>query len=428
MTVAARRARTARSWWSRAAWFAMMAGSNLATPLYAIYEREFGFSKAVLTLVFATYALVLAPSLLVFGQLSDRLGRRRVMAAGFATATVGLVLFALASGLPWLFAARAVQGLAVGMISGAAAAALVELDPAPQEDRAALFAALAQAGGSASGPLVAGVLAEWAPERLVLPFAIFIVLGVVRDGRRAGDPRARPGRPRPRCTIVRPSVPPEIRVLFARVSLTGAAVWAVAALFLSVVPSYAAELLDTSNLALLGAISALMLAASCAAQIAARRVRAHARMQAAGLRPARRGPARARRWPSRPARCRPARRRPAHRRRPRARLPRRPGPAQPRRPARPPRRGQRGLLHADLPRRRDRGHLDRPPHAPRRALHRGDRVRRTSSRHGRRHDRLLSARRRRGTYRGLSPLGWAGRSSRSPWAAAMTVRATPSHE
>ena len=63
-----------------AAWFAMMAGTNLATPLYAVYEREFGFSSAVLTLVFATYALVLAPSLLLFGQLSDRLGRRRVMA------------------------------------------------------------------------------------------------------------------------------------------------------------------------------------------------------------------------------------------------------------------------------------------------------------------------------------------------------------
>src|SRR5262245_30497391 len=153
-----------------AAWFAMMGATNLATPLYALYEREFSFSSAVLTLVFATYALVLAPSLLVFGKLSDRLGRRRVMAGGFATATLGLGCFAAASGLPWLFAARAIQGLAVGMISGAAAAALVELDPAPEEDRAALLTALAQAGGSASGPIIAGLLAEWAPARLILPF------------------------------------------------------------------------------------------------------------------------------------------------------------------------------------------------------------------------------------------------------------------
>ena len=282
MTVAAGRARTTAFMVVGAAWFAMMAGSNLATPLYAIYEGEFGFSKAVLTLVFATYALVLAPSLLLFGQLSDRLGRRRVMAAGFATATVGLILFAIAASLAWLFAARAVQGLAVGMISGAAAAALVELDPAPQEDRAALFAALAQAGGSASGPLIAGMLAEWAPARLVLPFAVFICLGVVATAAALAIPE--PGRVvGGRITIVRPSVPAEIRSLFVRVSVTGAAVWAVAAFFLSVVPSYAAELLDTSNLALLGAISALMLATSCAAQIAARRATAHDRMQAIGL-------------------------------------------------------------------------------------------------------------------------------------------------
>src|SRR3954468_8810616 len=111
MTSTVQRARAGAFLVVGAAWFAVMAGSNLATPLYALYEREFGFSSAVLTLVFATYALVLAPSLLVFGKLPDRLGRRRVMAGGYAMATVGLVLFALAGGLGSLFAARAIQGL-----------------------------------------------------------------------------------------------------------------------------------------------------------------------------------------------------------------------------------------------------------------------------------------------------------------------------
>src|SRR3954451_14887789 len=95
----------------------------------------------------------------------ERLCRHRGISTGLANPAGGLGLFALASGLAWLCAARAVQGLAVGMISGAASAALVELDPAPSEQRAALFAALAQAGGSAAGPILAGPLGGGAAGR-----------------------------------------------------------------------------------------------------------------------------------------------------------------------------------------------------------------------------------------------------------------------
>ena len=318
------------------AWFATMAGANLATPLYAVYEREFGFSSAVLTVVFATYMIVLAPSLLVFGQLSDRFGRRRVMAAGFATATLGLVTFAAAQSLPWLFAARSLQGVAVGMVAGAAAAALVELDPAPQEERAALFTSLAQAGGSGSGPRDRRDAGRMGPPPARPP------VRPVRPLRRRGDhlrprhPGARGEDERGQATfkLVRPSVPAEIRTLFLRASLTGAAVWAVASTFLSVVPSYAGELLDTANLALLGAVSGTMLATSCAAQIAVRkRPPAHARDQAVGLLLLAVGlvalvlafPANSLAAPDRGRR--------AQRRGPRARHPRRAGADQPRRAA-----------------------------------------------------------------------------------------------
>ena len=64
------------------AFSAMLLSANLATPLYAVWARQFGFSTAVLALIFAVYALVLVPALLTFGQLSDRLGRRVVIAIG----------------------------------------------------------------------------------------------------------------------------------------------------------------------------------------------------------------------------------------------------------------------------------------------------------------------------------------------------------
>jgi MFS family permease len=168
-------------------WLVLMAGANLATPLYAVYAEDFGFSSLVLTSVFATYAIVLVPALIVFGRLSDRFGRRPVLFVGLVTACVALGLFAAAQSTGWLYAARAVQGLAVGMISAAATAALVELDPDGDRRRAALLAGLAQAGGSALGPLFAGLVAQWAPDPLRLPFllalgatavAAFVTLGV----------------------------------------------------------------------------------------------------------------------------------------------------------------------------------------------------------------------------------------------------------
>src|SRR5437016_5899356 len=48
-----------------------MAGANLATPLYAVYAGHFRFSDLVLTSVFATYAFVLVPALILFGRPGD---------------------------------------------------------------------------------------------------------------------------------------------------------------------------------------------------------------------------------------------------------------------------------------------------------------------------------------------------------------------
>jgi MFS family permease len=65
------------------AFSAMLLSANLATPLYAVYAMRFGFSTMVLALIVAVYAIVLIPSLLLFGQVSDRLGRRAVVAMGW---------------------------------------------------------------------------------------------------------------------------------------------------------------------------------------------------------------------------------------------------------------------------------------------------------------------------------------------------------
>jgi MFS family permease len=119
---------------------------------------------------------------------------------------VALVLFAAARGTAWLVAARAVQGLGQGMMSGAATAALAELVGVGQERQAALLATLAQSGGSAAGVLTSGMLAQWAPAPEVLPYVAgmaacacaVVLLRVVPEtapGQKGGALLCRPARP-----------------------------------------------------------------------------------------------------------------------------------------------------------------------------------------------------------------------------------------
>src|ERR1700733_10002613 len=57
----------------------MFCAAGAPTPLYGVYRAQLRFSATTLTAVFAVYALVLLLTLLVFGSVSDYLGRRRVV-------------------------------------------------------------------------------------------------------------------------------------------------------------------------------------------------------------------------------------------------------------------------------------------------------------------------------------------------------------
>jgi sugar phosphate permease len=248
---------------------ALLLGANLASPLYGVYRDRFGFNSLVLTLVFAIYALVLAASLLLFGELSDRIGRRPVILGGLVMGTIGLGLFAVATSVAWLFAARIAQGVSVGMAGGAATAALVELDPEGDRRHAALLATLAQTVGGAAGPLLTGILAQWLPAPRVLAYVVGMVSCILAAVLLLAMPE--PGQPRGGVwSMPWPSVPRDIRAAFARVAVTGASVWAVVALFFAVVPSFATQRIGIGNLAALGAISSIVLISSSVSQVASR--------------------------------------------------------------------------------------------------------------------------------------------------------------
>jgi MFS family permease len=82
-----------------------MMGTTLPTPLYVLYREQFGFSELMITVIFATYAAGVIASLLLFGRLSDQIGRRWVLLPGLALSALSAAAFLLADGLPLLIPA-----------------------------------------------------------------------------------------------------------------------------------------------------------------------------------------------------------------------------------------------------------------------------------------------------------------------------------
>src|SRR6266849_7014080 len=131
--------------------FLLFFAAAAPSPLYGVYQAQWRFSATTLTAVFAAYALLLLVTLLVFGSVSDYLGRRRVILAGLAMAAGACGLFLAARGAGLLFAARALHGAAVGTATSALGAALIDLQPegsviAPVVTTAASMLGLAAGG------------------------------------------------------------------------------------------------------------------------------------------------------------------------------------------------------------------------------------------------------------------------------------------
>lgn len=238
-------------------------GAYLPSPLYPAYQALYGISDLTMTLVYAVFGLISAPSLLLFGPASDALGPRSVLRASIVVAAAGSVCFAVASGTGWLLAGRAAQGVALGAATGAASALISEGAGGRNRVSGAVLASTAFVAGTAAGPIVGGVLAQYAPAPHVLPYVLHLALlgfgwfGVSSLG--ASVQRVRRWRP------TRPAVPRGMRALFTTAAATGFLAWTVAGLFLAIIPMLLNQAGET-NLAVIGCILGAVLICSVAAQ------------------------------------------------------------------------------------------------------------------------------------------------------------------
>lgn len=236
-------------------------GTSTLTPLLPLYQRDFGISTGTATLLFVTYTVTVVPTMLIAGNLSDRLGRKRLLLPAMVTMTLASLVFALAESVPLLFAGRILQGLAIGGFLGVGAAFVVDHARVGSKALAAALAGVFFRLGFGLGPGLAGIAAEYGPEPRHLPFWAhigFMAIGILAIAT-ASETLLRAAEPGP--FRIRIGVPAGQALGFLTYIAPATFMMSfVEGTVLSVVPIFVVQTLEVQNLAIVGAIGFLVLA------------------------------------------------------------------------------------------------------------------------------------------------------------------------
>lgn len=150
--------------------------SNAPTPLYIHWKQQLGFTSGTMTLIFACYILALVLTLLVAGQLADRLGRKTVIIPGLIASLLACICFITADSVYTLLVARFLTGVAVGVTVTASMAAVVDAGGESRKRQAALVASIAMVTGAGLGPVMSGVIVRFIPHPVYTVFAVELLV------------------------------------------------------------------------------------------------------------------------------------------------------------------------------------------------------------------------------------------------------------
>lgn len=246
---------------------ATMLGTTLPTPLYDIYQVQWHFSAAIVTVTFAVYAAGVLLTLLLTGRASDQAGRKPVLAAALGCSALSTVVFILAPNVGVLMAGRILSGFSAGLMTGTATATLTELVPASAGRRASLVATAANMGGLGLGPLIAGLFAQYGPHPTVLVFQVYLAVLATAGLCLLLVPETVSPRRRPVVRFAGLGIPERGRGEFIAAGVAGFAAFSLLGLFAGLAPTFVASVLHEPNHAVQGAVVFGLLAVGTVTQL-----------------------------------------------------------------------------------------------------------------------------------------------------------------
>jgi DHA1 family solute carrier family 18 vesicular amine transporter 1/2 len=157
--------------------FADIVAYSIAIPVLPDLSRKLGASPTMIGMLFASFGVTLLLVSVPMGAVSDRLGRKGPLVGGLLALGAASLLFAFADTLPWLFAARLVQGAADAVTWVVGFALVADLYEAHERGRITGFVMMGTSFAVMIGPTLGGWLYELGGMRT--PFVAVAVLSAI---------------------------------------------------------------------------------------------------------------------------------------------------------------------------------------------------------------------------------------------------------
>ena len=148
-------------------------GFSMLLPLLPFFIKHFGSTDIVVGWVAATYSICQLFAGPLWGNISDRIGRKAVLIVSQIGATIGWAMLGFAPTIVWVFIARAVEGLSGGNI-GVTQAYIGDLVEPAERGRAFAFLGAAFSAGFVFGP----ALAAWLSTAFGFSTPFFVAAGL----------------------------------------------------------------------------------------------------------------------------------------------------------------------------------------------------------------------------------------------------------
>ncbi|MDQ0899070.1 MFS family permease [Paenibacillus sp. V4I7] len=240
----------------------MSCGATFISSLFPLYGEHYKLSSLEITILFAVYAAILLPTLLVVGARGSAWGLKRVLRFSIWVSIASTLLFIGSFNVWMLYAARILEGIAYGAFTGTASAFLLKQTSHDKVGTAIKLSGVIVNIGFGLGPAISGLIVQYMhfqPLRLpywfllgmLLSSLVFLEMLPKREDSQAQKPAK---------TKISLGVPENIRSQF--LSFIGLPIFILFTLggsVFSLIPSFVKNVIHTTNLSISGLLILVLL-------------------------------------------------------------------------------------------------------------------------------------------------------------------------